>query len=719
VNTQQPYAANDAPGRYRTLLEINNAVISNLTREGLFHAIARALRRVVPFERTALFLHDPQGDVLRLSILESSLPTSYFAVGLEMPRGDSHVGWVLQSQRYLLRRDLHRERRYPMEERAFEDGVRSYLIVPLVARGASVGALAVASTTPDQYSDADAEFLQEAANQIVLAIENMKAYEAITALNREVQEEAARRAEVEETLRAVVAGTASATGSDFFLSLVRHLADALRVRYVFVAECLEDATDRVRTRAFWKGTAFGENFEYDVAVTPCRAVLQGDTCVYRKEVQRLFPDDKDLAELGAECYLGVPAMDPAGSIVGHLVILDDKPMPDPSRALAVLQVFAARAGAELARLRADERLRTALAEVVVLRNRLQAENVYLQDEIHTEHNFTEMVGSSPALLAVLRKVEQVAATDSTVLIQGETGTGKELIARGIHQRSPRGERPLIKVNSSAISAGLVESELFGHVKGAFTGAIERHVGRFAVADQGTLFLDEVGELPLETQAKLLRVLQEQEFEPVGSNQTVRVDVRVIAATNRDLQEAVRAGTFRADLFYRLNVFPIRVPPLRERTSDIAQLATFFLSRFARKFGRQIGTIAPATMDRLIAYPWPGNIRELQNVIERAVILSRGSVLELDSELLPDVGRPGGAGHVAESRGPAPGAAPPASGLVSALEETERALIIAALDQARWVVEGTQGASKILQLHPNTLRSRMAKLGIKRPGHRGS
>jgi formate hydrogenlyase transcriptional activator len=320
---------------------------------------------------------------------------------------------------------------------------------------------------------------------------------------------------------------------------------------------------------------------------------------------------------------------------------------------------------------------------------------------------------------VLHKVELVAATDSRVLIHGETGTGKELIARAIHKRSPRGERPLVKVNSSAISAGLVESELFGHVKGAFTGAIERHVGRFAVADQGTIFLDEVGELPLETQVKLLRALQEQEFEPVGSNQTVRVDVRVIAATNRDLEEAVRAGTFRADLFYRLNVFPIRVPPLRERVSDIAQLAMFFLSRFAKKFGRPIHTIPAATMDRLVAYSWPGNIRELQNVIERAVVLSRGSALELDGELLPDVDRPGSAHGAGASRPRRAGAAPPAAGLASALEETERSLIVAALDQARWVVEGAQGASKILHLHPNTLRSRMAKLGIKRPGHRGS
>ena len=716
---QSPAQDSDAQ-RLRALLEINNAVISSLTREALFEAIASALRRVIAFDRTAIFLHDGDKDVLRLFILESSLPTSYFSVGMGMPQDESHVGRVFQEQRYRVCRDLGAERQYPMEERAFQDGVRSYVIVPLVARGRSIGVLATASTVPGQYSDADAVFLQEAANQIGLAVENMKAYEAITTLNREVRAEAAHRREVEETLRAVVEGTVSMTGSDFFYSLVRHLASALRMRYAFVAECLEGTESRVRTRAFWKGEGFGENFEYDVAGTPCMRVLKGEVGHYGKDVQRLFPDDRDLVELGAESYLGVPVLDPSGPLIGHLVILDNQPMVDPSRALAILRVFSARAGAELARLRADERLRTALAEVESLRTRLQAENVYLQDEIRTEHHFDEMVGSSPALLEVLRKTEQVAPTDSTVLVYGETGTGKELIARAIHKHSRRRERPLVKVNSSAISAGLVESELFGHVKGAFTGAFEKHIGRFALADHGTIFLDEVGELPPETQVKLLRVLQEQEFEPVGSNQTVRVDVRVIAATNRDLEEAVRAGQFRADLFYRLNVFPLRVPPLRERASDIPLLATFFLARFAKKFERRVDTISPETMDRLVSYPWPGNIRELQNVIERAAVLSRGPALELDRDLLPVPARLGpgpGVERHAEHGQPLDQSA--ASGLAAALEETERTHIVAALERADGVIEGPRGAAKILGMHPNTLRSRMEKLGIKRSAPRVS
>ena len=261
-------------------------------------------------------------------------------------------------------------------------------------------------------------------------------------------------------------------------------------------------------------------------------------------------------------------------------------------------------------------------EIATLKARLEKENVYLQEEIRTEHNFEEIVGNSPALLAVLRKVEQVAPTDSTVLIYGETGTGKELIARAIHDRSARKGRTLVRVNCSAISAGLVESELFGHLKGAFTGAIDRRVGRFELADGGTIFLDEIGELPLETQVKLLRVLQEHEFEPVGSSRPLRVDVRVIAATNRNLREAVEAGRFRSDLFYRLNVFPLELPPLRERRSDIPQLVMHCVSRFSKRFGKKVEGVSQESMARLMSYPWPGNVRELQNVMERAVVLSR-------------------------------------------------------------------------------------------------
>jgi len=302
-------------------------------------------------------------------------------------------------------------------------------------------------------------------------------------------------------------------------------------------------------------------------------------------------------------------------------------------------------------------------------------------------------------------------------VLGETGTGKELIARAIHSRSGRRDRALVKVDCTAIAAGLVESELFGHVKGAFTGAIERRIGRFELADHGTLFLDEVGELPLEAQAKLLRVLQEREFEPVGSNRTVKVDVRVIAATNRDLEAAVAAGRFRADLYYRLNVFPLAVPPLRERREDLPQLVMFFLARFAKMFGKPVQSVSAQTMARLSAYHWPGNVREVQNVVERAVVLSQGPVLELTADLPPSPETPAAAVTSAAVPGTEPDGPPRGAGAAPAtLESLERTHIVSVLQRTGWVIQGPRGAAAILGIHPNTLRSRMERLGIDRRRH---
>jgi formate hydrogenlyase transcriptional activator len=339
-----------------------------------------------------------------------------------------------------------------------------------------------------------------------------------------------------------------------------------------------------------------------------------------------------------------------------------------------------------------------MTELQVLQGRLEAENVYLQEEIRIQHNFNEIVGNSPPLIDTLRRVEMVAPTESTVLILGETGSGKELFARAIHSRSRRKDRPLVKVNCGAIAPGLVESELFGHVKGAFTGAIDKRIGRFEVANGGTIFLDEVGELPLDAQVKLLRVLQEQEFEPVGSSRTVRVNVRVIAATNRDLERAVRDGSFRADLLYRLNVFPLVVPPLRQRQGDIPLLAGLFVSGLSRKLGKPLQGLTTRSMDRLMQYSWPGNVRELQNVIERAAILATGPVFEIDWSFTAEhpvvsVERP----HEGDT-----------------LDEIQRAHIVSVLKTTNGVVEGSKGAASILGIHPNTLRSRMKKLGITAP-----
>lgn len=613
-------------------------------------------------------------------------------------------------------------------------------------------------------------------------------------------------------LHALVEGTARNIGQEFFQSLVRHLAAAVGVRYAFVAEFA--GPTRARTLAYWFRDRFHENVEWELAGTPCEEVVRGRLCHHPQGVKDQFPDDKPMVDWGIESYLGVPLCDARGRHLGHLAVFDERTMPSAPRLLYTFRIFAARAAAELERLRfeqmlkeseeryrelyeeapnaytitdlsgkllnvnrratellgypADEligssifdyvpatgdaqeqarraygptttagdlsaaecefrrrdgsplyaslwvkRLRGPAGEITGTRSiwidvtdrvlaereqaRLREQNLYLQEEIKSSHNFEEIVGQSPALSSVLNDVSRVAATDSTVLITGETGTGKELVARAIHSASRRRDRPLVKINCAALPASLVESELFGHEKGAFTGAIARRIGRFELADGGTIFLDEVGELPADTQAKLLRVLQEREFDRVGGTRPIKVDVRVIAATNRDLQTAVRDKIFREDLFYRLNVFPIRLPPLRDRAGDIPLLVPFLVARFAARIGKQIDNVSRETLDMLQAYAWPGNVRELENVLERAVVLATGPTLEIDPEVLPI---------------PEGGAADPAA----SLQAVERNHILAVLGQTGWVIEGTAGAAPILGLHPNTLRSRMKKLGVNRATH---
>jgi transcriptional regulator with GAF, ATPase, and Fis domain len=340
-------------------------------------------------------------------------------------------------------------------------------------------------------------------------------------------------------------------------------------------------------------------------------------------------------------------------------------------------------------------LRERLEEIERLKLQLEKENVYLREEIKTGQGFQKIVGSSDALQYVSFRVQQVAPTDATVLILGETGTGKGMVAHAIHELSARKDRPMITVNCAALPANLIESELFGREKGAFTGAHARQVGRFEVANGGTIFLDEIGEMPLELQAKLLRVLQEGEFERLGSPRTIKVDARVIASTARDLKAEIRSNRFREDLFYRLNVFPITMPPLRLRRDDIPQLVRHFIDKYARKIGRQIKTVPKTVMQSLQDYSWPGNVRELEHVIERAVITSTGPVLQLADRLEHD-------------------APEPKEESIKNLAAMEREHILKVLRKTRWKINGPGGAASLLKLHPSTLRFRIKKLGIERP-----
>ena len=436
-----------------------------------------------------------------------------------------------------------------------------------------------------------------------------------------------------------------------------------------------------------EGNSFGWVFR------ACRPLFRADL-----QREKQYTDEQHLAAVGMGSYAVLPLLI-EGKCTGVLRIASERPQYYSEQDAEFLLEVAKQISLVLANLKAYD-------EIAFLKAKLEIENTYLQDEIRTAHNFKEILGSSSELLKLLDRTEAVAPTDANVLITGETGSGKELIARAIHSRSAREKSALVKVNCGAIPTGLVESELFGHVKGAFTSASERRVGRFELANGGTLFLDEVGELPLETQVKLLRVLQEQEFEPVGSSRTIKVDVRIIAATNRDLEKAVQSGAFRSDLYYRLNVIPLRVPALRERRSDIPQLVTFFLAQSARRMGKSIESVSQKTMDLLMDYSWPGNIRELQNVIERGVVLSKGSILKLGADLQP-VEMPQ---NVSEHDVPYEPEA------TATLESIQRQHILRVLKQTGWLVSGPNGAGAILDLHPNTLHSIMKRLGIRRPIH---
>ncbi|HXG52172.1 MAG TPA: sigma 54-interacting transcriptional regulator [candidate division Zixibacteria bacterium] len=629
--------------------------------------------------------------------------------------------------------------------------------------------------------------------------------------------------DVDAALRTIVEGTATETGEQFFRALVRSLAAVLGTHGAWVTEYFPEAR-RLKALAFWMDTQWLEGWEMVIDGTPCERVIHERCLIHIPDnLLHLYGDDPDVRATGAASYMGMPLLDLDGRCLGHLAVLDKRPMPAEPRAQALFHIFAARAAAELRRLRAERQVlereqklarllgsamdaiieldrhlrvtqmnpaaekvfgcaaveaagqtftqfltpesREKFARLIIdldtrsdgqrclwiagglnarsrsgdqfsaeatlsrfdlerepfytliLRNvneRLEAERKiqsltveteYLREELKSLIGADEIIGRSEALLRVLGDVKEVATTDATVLILGETGTGKELIARAIHAASRRRDRPLIKVNCAAIPAALIESEFFGHEQGAFTGATKRRDGRFALAHGGTIFLDEVGELPLDLQSKLLRVLQEGEFEPVGSSQTRKVDVRVIAATNRELDKLVREGKFREDLFYRLNVFPIKVPALRERREDISVLANAFARKFARRMGRRLEPISEDCFRRLEAYPWPGNVRELQNIIERAVITSRDGRLNLD-RALPE-----------SATAPATAATESAGGqrvrTARELEELERQNIIAALETADWKISGPNGAAQLLGLKPTTLSSRMKILGIER------
>ena len=625
-------------------------------------------------------------------------------------------------------------------------------------------------------------------------------------------------------LRLVIEGTVSETGAEFFRALVRNLARALGTTGAWVTEWFPEPR-RLRALAMWVDGKYVDHFEYPVAGTPCEAVVEKRGLVHIPErLLELYPADAELAPAGATSYLGVPLLDTEGRVMGHLAVLDAKPMPADPRMISLFEIFAARAAAEHRRLKIEREVReseeqlslllaTAMDAVLVLDGRLRIvranpaserlfactqedlmgeelsdflvqeslalvekfarqvagrpadkpqlwvpqsfiarrwdhsvfpaeatlsrferrqevfytlilrnteerpeaerqirlltqEADYLREAVRDVPGYGELLGRSDAMRSVFEAIGKVAKTGSTVLITGETGTGKELVARAIHRASDRADKALVLVNCAAIPASLIESEFFGHERGAFTGALTRQEGRFSMAHEGTIFLDEIGELPPELQAKLLRVLQDGEFTPIGSARTRKVDVRVIAATNRDLKQMATEGKFREDLYFRLNVFPIHIPPLRERGRDIEHLGAAFTQRYGRRMGKHVSSLSAEQLQLLRAYDWPGNVRELQNVIERAIILASGSELPLERAL--------SGCRAADTPPPSALTEPPDRVLTAReMEALEVENIRKALAACGGRVSGENGAARLLGIPPTTLGSRMKALGLQR------
>jgi len=610
-------------------------------------------------------------------------------------------------------------RLFPMDLPLVALGVRSYLGIPLRgAQGQTLGHLAAFDSEPMLDSPRDLELFEVFANRARVEMERLHAEEVLKRACSELEarlETTSRDlvvaqqsldlayGELQALLQINLSSTRHLRRTDLFAELARSVKPLLACERFGIEVPNGPESLRVHVLALDQPARGPMIEEFPSAGTACRWAQeqrQRYIAPSREALRERFPMTHVVMEReGMESLCALPLLREERSF-GALFFMSTRldayrEIPD-----ALLERVVSAVAVAVDNCFAYERL----AE---LRDKLVVENAYLQEEIRQSHDSGALVGRSPAIEKVLSLVDAIAPATSTVLIHGETGTGKELIARALHDRSPRRAKPLVKVNCAAISAGLVESELFGHVRGAFTGATASRVGRFEVASGGTIFLDEVGELPLDTQVKLLRVLQEREIEPVGSNQPRRVDVRVIAATNRDLEREVEAGRFRKDLFFRLNVVPLVVPPLRERAGDVELLSLYFADRFGREMGKRIDGVSAASLARLRAYDWPGNVRELANVIERAVVLSRESELEIDPEIFPRASR-----AAATLSSPAASVAS-ASNEAESLEAAQRRHIVAALESTGWRIEGETGAAAQLEMNASTLRSRMKKLGIAR------
>jgi formate hydrogenlyase transcriptional activator len=680
--------------QYRTLLEVSESILLHRNIPDLIADLGERLPKVLKFDFISLFAFDETRRCSRLLLLVTPIPHD-IPPGFEQPLEGTISGEIFRAQQSIIIHDTSSETRFPESIavlRKYEMGSACY--VPLTSAVRKIGTLGIGVRERNAYSQADRDFLEVVGRQIASAIDNALHYEEVTRYQRDLQNE-------RDHLRLMLDISNVLVSKRRLIELFSTISGSLRsmMRQEYSSLSLFDEESQrliIHSLDFPSGKGYvKEGMEITVDGS-----WSGRAFKERRPVRLHGPDMERFPSVAAQAIVAeglksgcsVPLI-AHGLVLGTLAVAgtreDGFTEADEKLLVEVAQQVAMAVENALA-----------FKQIEELKNRLAEEKLYLEDEIRNERNVEEIIGDSTALRDVLNEVRTVAPTDSTVLILGETGTGKEMIARAIHNLSPRGGRTFVKMNCAAIPTGLLESELFGHERGAFTGAIAQKIGRFELAHKGTLFLDEIGDISAELQPKLLRVLQEGEFERLGSTRTIKCDVRLVAATNRDLREMVENRAFRSDLYYRLNVFPIRVPPLRDRRDDIPLLLRFFAQKFAVLMKRQIETIPQEAMEVCVAYDWPGNVRELQNFVERAVILTRGTSLQLP---------------VSELNLPAP-EPPPSSEAGNApvtLESAERDHIFKTLNETNWIIGGPNGAAARLGMKRTTLQSRMKKLGIRR------
>jgi formate hydrogenlyase transcriptional activator len=675
--------------RYEALMSALQVIGTQHDIEGLSSALATELVRVVDFDFVGIAQYDEATSRVDWRV---SKPGGDIERGIvDGTKEETLSAWVNQHQKPLIIPFLTPETRLHRRIKEYaEEGLRSLCAFPLTCAHQRIGSFLIGSKQPDAYSEDEVRFLSLIADMIAPAVDDAINFAAFQRTQDELRSEKNRlqlllelasqvvsNLELRELLRTVSATVRRVMQCD---AVAVHLPDEERSRLRLFALDFQNHEDSIKEDNLRLEESSSEEQICEVFRT--RNPVASSQC-WSNSYPEVF---------GAvpRCGCAVPLIS-RNRVLGVLELVRRKDDVFTQENVDFLMQIANHVAITI-----ENAL--AYGEITELKNQLSREKLYLEDEIRSEHGFEEIIGRSAAIRSVLRKIETVAATDSTVLICGETGTGKELIARAIHERSSRHSNAFVKLNCAAIPTGLLESELFGHERGAFTGAVMQRIGRFELANHGTAFLDEIGEIPLELQPKLLRVLQEREFERLGSTRTLKTDARLIAATNRNLAECVENNAFRADLYYRLNVFPITVPPLRDRTEDIPLLVRHFVQHYARRMNRTIDTIPSETMEALVRHSWPGNIRELQNLIERSVILSPGPALQVPLAGLHSGNAPSLGGSKRRT-----------------LEEAERDHILATLKETRWVVSGARGAAARLGMNRSTLQFRMRKLGIVRPG----